>query len=92
MSRELTNRDVLQITRTASRPAGGCRCAATWAATPPPAQARWSAPFAVPARYLATHATLAYATTAHAALGRTVEHRPRAGRRARRPAGPVRRA
>jgi hypothetical protein len=34
--------------------------------------ARWSAPFAVPERYLATHATLAYATTAHAALGRTV--------------------
>jgi hypothetical protein len=34
--------------------------------------ANWSAPFELPKRYLATHATLAYATTAHAALGRTV--------------------
>ena len=69
--RELTNRDVLQITRTASR-GGRVQVRRYLGRDPATGAARWSAPFAVPERYLATHATLAYATTAHAALGRTV--------------------
>jgi hypothetical protein len=69
--RELTNRDILQITRTASR-GGRVQVSRYLGRDPVTGAARWSAPFAVPEHYLATHATLAYASTAHAALGRTV--------------------
>jgi TrwC relaxase/AAA domain len=72
--RDLANRDVLQITGITSGPGG--RRAEVRRLTerdPDTGQARWSAPFQIPARYLADHATLAYATTAHAALGRTVD-------------------
>jgi conjugative relaxase-like TrwC/TraI family protein len=69
--RDLANRDVLQILaaggpgdrvqvrRLLGRDVGG--------------QVRWSASFWLPRRYLARHATLAYATTPHAAQGRTVD-------------------
>ena len=70
--RDLANRDVLQITRTTAGPRG--RHAEVRRLTgrdPATGQACWSAPFQIPARYLAQHATLAYATTCHAALGRT---------------------
>ena len=70
--RDLANRDVLQITSTTAGPRG--RHAEVRRLTgrdPATGQARWSAPFQIPARYLAAHATLAYATTQHAALGRT---------------------
>ena len=40
---------------------------------PATGQASWSAPFQVPAATWPPHATLAYATTQHAALGRTVD-------------------
>jgi len=70
--RDLSNRDVLQITRTTGGPRGrhaevrrlNGRDSAT-------GRACWSPPFQIPARYLAQHAILAYATTCHAALGRT---------------------
>ncbi len=72
--RDLANRDILLITAT---PAGhgGDRVAVRRLLDRDPAtgQARWSAPFGVPQRYLAAHSSLAYATTAHAALGRTTD-------------------
>ncbi|MGH3393499.1 MAG: AAA family ATPase, partial [Streptosporangiaceae bacterium] len=70
--RELTNRDVLQLTSTAAGP-GGTRVEVRRLTGRDPGDGRpcWSAPFTVPRRYLADHAALAYATTAHAALGRT---------------------
>jgi hypothetical protein len=40
---------------------------------PATGQRRWGTPFTVPARYLSEHAVLAYATTVHAAEGRTVD-------------------
>ena len=70
--RDLANRDVLQITRTTTGPRG--RHAEVRRLTgrdPTTGHPQWSAPFQIPARYLAAHATLAYATTQHAALGRT---------------------
>ena len=72
--RELTNRDVLQIT-SAAADLGGLRAEVRRLLGRDPAtgQARWSPPFQVPERYLAEHACLAYATTQHAALGRTVD-------------------
>jgi len=70
--RELANRDVLQIISTAAGP-GGVRAEVRRLSHRDPAtnEACWSAPFLVPRRYLADHGTLAYATTQHAALGRT---------------------
>jgi hypothetical protein len=69
--RDLANRDILQITRiTADSPRAEVR--RLTGHDPDTGQARWSEPFQVPKRYLATHATLAYATTHHAAQGRTV--------------------
>jgi len=40
---------------------------------PTTGERRWSAPFQVPEKYLQQHAELAYATTVHAAEGRTVD-------------------
>ena len=71
---ELANRDVLQITATAAGP-GGTRAEVRRLVGRDPAtgQPQWSEPFLIPHRYLAAHAHLAYATTQHAALGRTVD-------------------
>jgi flagellar biosynthesis GTPase FlhF len=70
--RDLANRDILQIT--------GITADGTHAQVrrltghdPDTGQVGWSQPFAVPKRYLADHSTLAYATTLHAAQGRTVD-------------------
>jgi ATP-dependent exoDNAse (exonuclease V) alpha subunit len=70
--RDLANRDVLRVTRTTAGP-GGTRAEVVRLTGRDPAtgQPRWSAPFAIPRRYLAEQCTLAYATTAHAAQGRT---------------------
>jgi conjugative relaxase-like TrwC/TraI family protein len=70
--RDLANRDVLQITNTTASPASRVEVRRLTGRDPRTGQACWSAPFQVPRRYLADHATLAYATTQHAALGRTV--------------------
>ena len=72
--RDLANRDVLQITSTTAG-RGGTRVEACRLLDRDPAtgEARWSEAFQLPRRYLANHATLAYATTQHAALGRTVD-------------------
>jgi hypothetical protein len=67
--RDLANRDILQITSTSGWHAEVRRLAGH---DPDTGQARWSQPFQVPRCYLANHATLAYATTPHAAQGRTV--------------------
>jgi hypothetical protein len=69
--RDLANRDILQIISTT---AGGSHAGVRRLTghDPDTSQARWSHPFQVPRRYLANHATLAYATTQHAAQGRTV--------------------
>jgi conjugative relaxase-like TrwC/TraI family protein len=69
--RDLANRDVLQIV---GIPADGAhaevrRLTGHSLGT---GRARWSLPFQVPRRYLADHANLGYATTVHAAQGRTV--------------------
>jgi conjugative relaxase-like TrwC/TraI family protein len=69
--RHLANRDVLQIV---GIPSDGAhaevrRLIGHSMAT---GRARWSLPFHVPRRYLADHANLGYATTVHAAQGRTV--------------------
>jgi conjugative relaxase-like TrwC/TraI family protein len=70
-SRDLANRDILQITSiTSDSPRAEVR--RLTGHDPDTGQARWSQAFQVPKRYLATHATLAYATTPHAAQGRTV--------------------
>jgi len=70
---ELANRDVLRIITTTAG-VGGTRVEVRRLTGHDPAtgQPLWSARFQVPRRYLAEHASLAYATTAHAALGRTV--------------------
>jgi hypothetical protein len=72
--RQLTNRDVLQIVGPVPA-AGGSRVEVRrWLGRDPVSgEAHWSVPFEVPKRYLAEHGTLAYATTQHAALGRTVD-------------------
>ena len=70
-SRDLANRDILQITSiTPGSPRAEVRRLSGH--DPDTGQARWSEAFQVPKRYLATHATLAYATTQHSAQGRTV--------------------
>jgi conjugative relaxase-like TrwC/TraI family protein len=69
--RALANRDVLQIT-SAGGLGGRVEVRRYLGRDPATGVARWSAPFGLPERYMAAHATLAYATTAHAALGRTV--------------------
>jgi hypothetical protein len=70
--RDLANRDVLQITRTNVGPRGRhTEVRRLTGRDPTTGHPQWSAPFQIPARYLAAHATLAYATTQHAALGRT---------------------
>jgi conjugative relaxase-like TrwC/TraI family protein len=70
--RELTNRDILQITRTTTGPARNrAEVRRLTGRDPATGQPAWSPPFTVPRTYLAEHATLAYATTAHAAQGRT---------------------
>jgi hypothetical protein len=71
-SRELTNRDVLQVISTTAGPdSARAEVRRLTGHDPETGQPTWSPPFRVPRRYLADHAALAYATTAHAALGRT---------------------
>jgi conjugative relaxase-like TrwC/TraI family protein len=70
--RNLTNRDVLRIV-TVGGPSGRVEVRRLLGRDDDTGQARWSASFSVPRRYLARHCTLAYATTQHAALGRTVD-------------------
>jgi hypothetical protein len=72
--RELANRDILQIlTTSADSDDLHVQVRKLTGRDPVTSQARWSAPFQVPRRYLADHAALAYATTQHAAQGRTVD-------------------
>ena len=73
-NRQLTNRDVLQIVGPVPA-AGRLRVQVRrWLGRDPASgEARWSDPFELPKRYPAEHGTLAYATTQHAALGRTVD-------------------
>ena len=68
---DLANRDILQIT---AIPADGMHAHVRRLTghDPGTGKACWSLPFQVPKRYLADYATLAYATTLHAAQGRTV--------------------
>jgi conjugative relaxase-like TrwC/TraI family protein len=66
--RDLANRDILRITGTGPR----VTVRRLTGHDPEIGKPLWSAPFQVPKRYLASHATLAYATTQHAAQGRTV--------------------
>ena len=69
--RALANRDILQV---AGITADGTRAQVRRLThDPDTGQVRWSQPFQVPKRYLADHANLAYATTVHAAQGRTVD-------------------
>lgn len=70
--RELANRDILRVvSTTAGRDGNRVEVRRLTSRDSGTGQPTWSATFTVPRRYLATHATLAYATTAHAALGRT---------------------
>jgi hypothetical protein len=74
--RQLTNRDVLQIVgpvAVAGAPALRVEVRRWVGRDPVTGEPCWSEPFQVPKRYLAEHGTLAYATTQHAALGRTVD-------------------
>ena len=69
--RALTNRDILQVAGIA---VDGARAQVRRLThDPDTGQVRWSQLFQVPKRYLADHANLAYATTVHAAQGRTVD-------------------
>ena len=69
--RALANRDILQV---AGITADGTRAQVRRLThDPDTGQVRWSQAFQVPKRYLADHANLAYATTVHAAQGRTVD-------------------
>jgi len=71
--RELANRDVLQIMSPTPGPSTTrVEVRRLTGRDPATGEARWSVPFRVPRRYLADKAVLAYATTQHAALGRTV--------------------
>ena len=70
--RDLTNRDVLQII-TADGPGNRIEVRRRLGRDPATGESRWSASFWLPRRYLARHCTLAYATTQHAAQGRTVD-------------------
>ncbi|MGH3274557.1 MAG: AAA family ATPase [Streptosporangiaceae bacterium] len=65
----LTNRDVLRIQATTGRTVTVRRLAGRNAAGRP----LWTATFELPKTYLFRHCDLAYATTAHAAQGRTVD-------------------
>jgi hypothetical protein len=67
--RWLANRDELRIESTADGSAAVCRLTGRDA----DGQPQWSMPFRLPRRYLAAHCDLAYATTPHAAQGRTVD-------------------
>jgi hypothetical protein len=75
--RELANRDTLQIFAIdeprAGAGAGRVQVRRMLDRDPGSGQARLSAPFSLPRRYLATHASLGYAMTAHAAQGRTTD-------------------
>lgn len=75
--RELANRDVLQVTAITEPQtgAGTGRVEVRRMLDPDPGsgQPQWSAPFSLPRRYLANHASLGYAMTAHAAQGRTTD-------------------
>ena len=66
--RPLHNRDVLRLDGWSGEP--GRRDAVVRRQVAP---GEWSAPFAVPEKYLAGHAQLGYAATTHAAEGRTVD-------------------
>jgi conjugative relaxase-like TrwC/TraI family protein len=70
--RDLTNRDVLQILATGG-PGDRVEVRRHLCRDPATGESRWSASFWLPRRYLSRHCTLAYATTQHAALGRTVD-------------------
>ena len=70
--RGLANRDILQLTGTFAGPCNA-RVEVRRLLADEPRPQRWSAPFFLPRRYLAAHATLAYATTAHAVIGRTTD-------------------
>src|SRR6266568_1986703 len=70
--RDLANRDVLQII-TADGPGNRVEVRRHLGRDPATGETRWSASFWLPRRYLARHCTLAYATTQHAALRRTVD-------------------
>jgi len=70
--RELANRDILRITATTAGPRGThVEVRRHLGRDPATGEVSWSAAFRLPRRYLRDHATLAYASTAHAALGRT---------------------
>jgi AAA domain-containing protein len=74
--RDLANRDVLRITAIAEdSPGVPSRVQVCRRLEPDPVsgEMRWSEPFRLPRRYLANHASLGYASTAHAALGRTTD-------------------
>ena len=70
--RDLANRDVLQIL-TVGGPGNRVEVRRHLGRDPATGESRWSASFWLPRRYLARHCTLAYATTQHAAQGRTVD-------------------
>jgi hypothetical protein len=69
------NRDVWKIQAIREAPSGRAIAVVRRDLGTDPASGRrlWSAPMAVPAKYLREHAVLAYATTVHAAEGRTVD-------------------
>jgi hypothetical protein len=72
--RRTANRDIWQVIAYASDPDGGPGAVVRRDLGPGPGGARrWSDPFTVPAAYLASSATLGYASTAHAAQGRTAD-------------------
>jgi hypothetical protein len=68
--RWLTNRDVLRVLSATGRTVTVCRLAGRDRRT---GQAIWSEPFVLPRTYLFSHCDLAYATTVHAAQGRSVD-------------------
>ncbi len=70
--RELANRDILRVTAAMAGPRGThVEVRRQLGRDPATGHVSWSAAFCLPRRYLFDHATLAYASTAHAALGRT---------------------
>ena len=64
------NRDIWRIEN--FRPGGRATVRRSLGPDPASGQQRWSGPLTVPTGYLGEHAVLAYATTVHAAEGRTV--------------------
>ena len=89
--RELANRDVLQITHHRRPDGSRVEVRRLTGRDPATGQACWSAPFAVPRRYLAEHCHPRLRDHPARRAGPHRRHRPRPGRRPRRPAGPVRR-